>query len=334
VTGFSRNKVRMNAAGVTMAGRDGSKADMPPRRPDFFIVGAPKCGTTALCTYLRPHPDVFMPELKDVNFFCPDLNIHVETTNEPDYLSLFIPGIGKKRIGEASVWYLYSLHAAAAIKTFNPDARIIIMLRQPIDMLYALHSQRLYDGTETIADFETALECQSPRRSRYAGLLFSNPPVEPFSLNVGRYAEHVARYLDVFGFDKVKVIIFDDLKADTKSVYQSVLEFLELKREFTPPFDIVNANRHVHNRLLHRIVRRPSRVVRGVARILVPPRLRPVVAATILDRNSHPAPRVPLAVELRQRLTTELAADVMNLGRLLGRDLTHWLYAPAPSART
>ncbi len=300
-------------------------------RPDFFIVGAPKCGTTALCTYLRQHPDIFIPDLKDINFFCPDLNIHVLTATEPDYLSLFSSAVGKKRVGEASVWYLYSPQAAAAIKAFNPDSRIIIMLRQPVDMLYALHSQRIFNGTETITAFETALNQRSPRRSRYAGLLFSDPPSEPFNLNVGRYTQPVARYLDVFGTDRVKVIWYDDLSLDSACVYRDVLDYLNVTKELVPSLDIVNPNKHVHNMLLQRIVRQPSPVVRRIARMLVPGGLRPRVAATILGLNSHPAPRAPLPADLRRRLTAELAADIVDLGRLLGRDLTHWLSAEEPS---
>lgn len=305
---------------------------MPSPIPDFFIVGAPKCGTTALCTYLRQHPDVFLPDLKDINFFCPDLNIHMLTADEVDYLSLFSAAAGKKRVGEASVWYLYSPQAPAAIKAFNPHARIIIMLRQPIEMLHALHAQRLYDGTETITTFETALDEQSPRRSRYAGFLFSDPPIEPFRLDIGRYTEHVRRYIDVFGLDRVKIILYDDLKKDTELVYRGVLEHLDVTKEFSPPFEIINPNKRVHNMLLHRIVRRPSRTVRQIARVLVPPRFRPRVAATILGLNSHPAPRAPLPPDLRRRLTAELAPDIVDLGRLLGRDLSHWCYAPEARA--
>src|SRR6266545_5937438 len=128
------------------------------RRPDFFIVGAPKCGTTALNDYLKDHPEIFISARKELHFFGSDLVFRgPRRITEQEYLSFFAPARHEKRLGEASVWYLYSQQAAAEIKAFSPAARIIIMLRNPVDMMYSLHSQRLYNGRETISDFAKAL---------------------------------------------------------------------------------------------------------------------------------------------------------------------------------
>src|SRR3989339_415720 len=134
------------------------------RKPDFFIVGAPKSGTTAMCTYLKQHPEIFMPEKKESHFFGTDLNSPRFIRDKKIYLSLFSKAKDERRVGESSVWYLYSKKAASEIKEFSPSASIIIMLRNPVDMLYSQHSQFLYNGNEDIACFEEALNAEQDRR--------------------------------------------------------------------------------------------------------------------------------------------------------------------------
>ena len=133
------------------------------RKPDFFIVGAPKCGTTALCDYLNQHPQVYVSANKEPFYFGSDLPGHLDWTQQ-NYLALFEPA-GERTCGEASVWYLYSKSAAQEIRTFNPEARIIIMLRNPVEMAYAMHNQGLYNLTEDIEDFDEAVKA-TERRSQ------------------------------------------------------------------------------------------------------------------------------------------------------------------------
>src|SRR5687767_7533385 len=121
-------------------------------RPNFFIVGAPKCGTTSLYNYL-----------KEPHYFCTDFYKPSGLT-EDQYLELFAPAKSEKRIGEGSTWYIYSEEARKGIKAFDPDARIIIMLRDPVAMMYSLHAQRLWLARENIQDFEEALDAESDRK--------------------------------------------------------------------------------------------------------------------------------------------------------------------------
>src|SRR5581483_10240451 len=136
----------------------------PIRRPDFFIVGAPKSGTTALSEYLKPHPQIFIPDIKDVSFFGSDLYFTMPRITAEEYAAAFAAARDELRVGEASVWYLYSKCAAAEIKEYSPDASIIIMLRNPVDMLYAQHSEFLYNCNEDIPDFGAALEAEAERK--------------------------------------------------------------------------------------------------------------------------------------------------------------------------
>jgi hypothetical protein len=298
---------------------------MEPRIPDFFIVGAPKCGTTALCSYLAQHPDIFMPHLKEVQFFCSDLPVPPMVPNEQAYLSLFSEAKDEKRVGEASVWYLYSTKAAQAMHFFNPESSIIIMLRHPVDMLYALHSQRIYNGVESVTDFEQALSSAVHSGMMTNVLTISDPFAGPFGLDVGKYTQHVARYLDVFGAERVKIILYDDFVERSSDVYVDVLRFLGVDPDFGPSFEVVNANRHVRNVLLQRMVRTPSAPLRAVVRALLPRPLRQRAVEGIARLNSREAPRAQMSDDLRRKLTQQLAPDVIDLSRLIGRDLTHWL---------
>ena len=133
-------------------------------KPDFFIAGMPRSGTTSMYTYLKQHPDIFLSIYKEPNYFCKDLSqSDYNVRDEALYHSLFVHAAGKKRIGEGSVWYLTSTTAASEIKKFSPSAKIIVMLRNPVEMIYSLHSLYLRTGNEDTVDFEQALALQPDR---------------------------------------------------------------------------------------------------------------------------------------------------------------------------
>lgn len=294
------------------------------RRPDFFIVGAPKCGTTALWTWLRQHPEIFMPERKEPNFFCSDLEISRAIRDEDAYLALFAPARDEKRLGEASVWNLFSRRAAGAIRAFNEAASIIIMLRSPVEMLYSLHGQRFFSGYEADPDFATALE--RGRSSNGCALFEASGLLEaPFCRELGLYAEQVERYLETFGEERVQVIVYDDLQADPRGAYQATLRFLGVDPSFVPALSRVNAGVRVRMPFLHRLVRTPPRPIRFAARALVPRLTRQRLAARITAANSGTGVRPPLPAGLRRSLQDQFAPDVARLGALLGRDLGHWV---------
>ena len=106
-------------------------------KPNFLIVGAPKCGTTALWRYLNAHPDIFMSPRKDMHFFGSDLDFTKRSRFTQKEYEQFFEHATQKAIGEASVWYLYSQKAAQEIAAYRPDMKIIIMVRDPIQIMYA-----------------------------------------------------------------------------------------------------------------------------------------------------------------------------------------------------
>jgi hypothetical protein len=312
---------------------------IPNGGPDFFIVGAPKSGTSALDQYLREHPAIFMAP-KERHFFASDLSFRARRPSAAEYFSLFPPNGAFERRGDASVWYLYSGRAAEEIHAYNTRAKIIAMLRNPVDMLYSMHSQLLYTGGEDIADFGEALAAEGDRRE---GRRIPAGSGLPFSLayrQVARYSEQLKRYFGVFGRDQVHVILFDDFQADPPEAYRRVLKFLEIDSSFNPAFEVVNANKHVRSEIVRGVatsLKRPPRPLRRLGRTLirsrtardrvdrVRSRVTLAVTSAIERANTAVEPRAPMDPRLHATLRREFAPDILSLAELLGRNLDHWV---------
>ena len=161
-------------------------------KPNFFIVGAPKCGTTALYRYLRLHPNIYMPAKKEPHFFAQDLGSYPAIKTMDQYSALFAGAEPRHTgIGEASVYYLRSTVAIPNIRAFNPEARLIAMFRNPVEMVHSFHSQLLYWSEESVTDFEAAwrLAGSPPRGSRPA----RRDRGEGFSFSTRRWPGWAAR---------------------------------------------------------------------------------------------------------------------------------------------
>jgi hypothetical protein len=294
------------------------------RKPDFFIVGAPKCGTTAMQDYLSQHPEIFMPREKELHFFGSDLRFSHKRMDEKEYLGYFRNAMSEKRVGEASVWYLYSKLAAGEIKEFNPSSKIIIMLRNPVDVLYSLHSRFLYDGNEDIVDFREALQAEQDRKR---GLRIPKTVMVVDTLyykDTIRYTEQVRRYFDVFGRENVLIIIFEDFKNKTYEVYKETLSFLGVNQHFQPLFRIVNPNKRIRSEFLRNLLINPPQKLQSLAKILLPSGLRQTLVETLWTFSTVYEPRTAIDPKLRNRLREEFASDVKSLSILLGRDLVNW----------
>jgi hypothetical protein len=294
------------------------------KRPDFFIVGAFKAGTTSLYDYLGQHPQVFLPFHKEPMYFGADLDARYQKMSEQDYLHLFADARADQRVGEASPWYLYSTAAASEISAFSPSARIIVMLRNPVDVMYAQHSQLLFNQREDLADFGAALEAEGERRGGEripAGALRREALFYRHSV---RFAEQLRRYLDVFGRERVHIIVYDDLRDDTAGVVRGTFEFLGVDPTQAVDLGIHNPNRSARLGLVQRLIYRPPgplrRLMPWLRRFPLAHRVRDMVVAA----NSQPEDRAPMDPELRRRLTRELAPQVAELGQLIGRDLSAW----------
>jgi hypothetical protein len=295
------------------------------RRPDFFIVGAPKCGTTAMYSYLKQHPEVFMSEIKEPSFFGTDLHKNYPWfRTEVEYLACFAEAANEKRAGEASTCYFYSKRAAQEIREFNPCASIIIMLRNPVDMIRSFHSQQLYQGDEDIADFEAALEAEEKRKRGLCLPATAGTLEGLFYRELAKVAEHVQRYVDIFGCENVHIILFDDLKRDTAMVYRETLSFLGVTADFQSELPIVNPNKQARSQTAQKFLVHPPSIVRRFGCATMPRRLRQRLFVGLWRLNTRYGPRSAMTPELRRRLQGEFAPEVERLGKLLDRDLSYW----------
>jgi len=274
-------------------------------------------------TYLKQHPEIFMAK-KESHFFATDLNAPHFTKDKDKYLALFSKAGDEKRIGEASVMYLYSRQAASKIKEFCPRARIIIMLRNPVDMMYTLHRHNVYHGSENLIDFEVALNAEKERKK---GLRIPKNVrlVEGlFYRELAKYTQQVKRYLDVFGQENVFVVIYDEFKNNTPKVYKRTLQFLEVNDNFQPEFSIINPEKEIRIHSLHRFLK--NKKVQSLLDTVIscPIRLFFEKALTRLNTQHASDPQYSMDLNLRRRLQAEFAAEVESLSKLLGRDLTYW----------
>lgn len=214
-------------------------------KPNFFLVGAPRCATTAMCQYLDQHPAIYISKPKEPNFFDGDLlslkPLHRSYTLS-EYLDLFKAGEGLL-CGEGTVWYMLSKTAAREIYQFNPDAKILIMLRNPVDFLYSLHSHLVFYGYEDIQDFESALLAEPDRRQGKRIPPGCHPTELLLYSQLASFTEQIQRYLDVFDRSQIHLTIYDDFVKDTAGTYRKVLEFLGVDANFTTDFEIVNSNK-------------------------------------------------------------------------------------------
>jgi hypothetical protein len=301
-----------------------------PAHPNFFILGAPKCGTTALSEYLREHPRAFVSQPKEPHYFCEDFDYYYAPgrRSEEHYLRLFdAAGPEHLAVGEASVWYLYSADAARNIAAFDPAARAVVMVRNPVDLVPSLHSQLLYMLDEDEPDVARAWELQD---ARARGERLPPRVRVPEFLQYGeaaRLGAQLRRVHEHLPSEQVLVLVFDDLRADTGAVYRRVLDFLGLPDDGRADFPRVNENKVHRAGAVARFTQRPPAalvsVARGVKRVTGAERLG------VLDRvrrgNRQVTRRGEIDPELAAELRAHFADDVGELGELIGRDLGSWL---------
>ena len=333
------------AAGSTQAVADSaqavadppaSSANAPAVRmhvPDFFIVGHPKCGTTALYETLRRHPQIYMPNGKEPWFFAPEL--HVRTPPRPEgtpttleqYLALFADARLDQRVGEATALYLWSQTAASRIAEVQPDARIIAILREPASFLRSLHLQFVQTYVETEGDLRKALSLEDERRQGRSIPRHTYWPSALLYSEHVRYVEQLRRYYAVFRPENVLVLIYDDFRDENEACVRKVLRFLDV--DDSAPIDVPQANPTVRARSqqLHELVHAlsvgtgpGSRVIKETVKALTPRNLRRQALHTAQRRLIFSDPR-PADEELMHELRRRYKAEVVALGEYLERDL-------------
>ena len=296
-------------------------------KPNFFIVGAPKCGTTALSEYLRDHPNIYLSEPKEPHYFSFDFEQYRITKTRTEYLNLF-DGCDSKHlaIGEGSVFYLCSSIALSKIYEYDPQAKIIVMLRNPVEMIYSFHSQLVFTADESEKDFERAWRLQQTRRQ---GKQIPSQCREPAFLQyarMGKLGEQVERLLDIFPPEQIKIIFFEDFIKTTKNVYDEVIEFLSVPNDGRTNFVRINENKSHKLGAIGNFTAKPPALLTNVA--LKARDMLGIEELNILDRirslNTKVVARQPLSDELRAEMVAEFTPDIQKLAQLLNRDLSGW----------
>jgi hypothetical protein len=309
-------------------------------KPNFFIVGAPKCGTTALYEYLRRHPRIFMPKLKEPHFFATDLGGYPVVETEQEYAALFAEaGREHLKVGEASVYYLRSGVAASGIRAFDPGAKIIAMVRNPVDMAQSLHAQLLYVSDETVSDFEAAWRLQERRRQSLDVPTACRAPSLLQYEQLCRLGTQIQRLLSIFPPAQVKLIVFDDFIASPRRIYNEVIEFLDVPHDHRSEFPRINDNKRARIAWLKQFMRRPPPLLRtafrGLKHAAGAERLA-TLKSEIVKLNTLKEGRPPLSPAFRAELVEAFREEVFLLSRLLNRDLSQWagstVRRPAPLA--
>jgi hypothetical protein len=316
----------------------GARSATPPL-PDFFIVGHPKCGTTALYEMLRRHPQIHMPAGKEPWFFASEL--HVRTPPRPggtprtleQYRALFAAARPGQRVGEATALYLWSQTAAARIAAVQPAARIVAILREPASFLRSLHLQFVQSYVETENDLAAALALESERRrGRRIPSHTYWPDALLYSEHV-RYVEQLRRYREAFAPEQLLVLVYDDFRDDNEATVRRVLRFLDVDEQLAVEPTHANPTVRARSQRLHELVhavsvgRGPlSRAAKEVAKTLTPRGARRR-ALHATQRHIVFGPPPPPDERVMRELRRRFKGEVVALSEYLDRDLVSlWGY--------
>lgn len=295
-------------------------------KPNLFIIGAPKCGTTSISQYLKTHPDIFVPKVKEPHYFANDFNEFRTYRNLSHYLSLYKNVVDEKYLCDASVWYMYSEIAIKNISQFNPDARLIIILRNPLEMLPSLHQQLYYTLDEDIPDFKKAWNLQQQRKR---GMHIPNKCREVSFLQynaVVDYATQLERLFKYFHRQQIHIILFDHLRENPAKVYQDILDFLGLEDDSRTNFPKVNTRKTYKSKLISFITHRPPKILTVTAKILknILNTERLNIINKIASINEKKISKIELNVEFKRNIIKYLKPSIQRLEKILDEDLSSW----------
>lgn len=305
--------------------------------PDFVIAGAPKCGTTAIYKTLQRHPQLFLPSIKEPNYFAHELLDRRATETAAAYDLLFEKASISQLRGDGSVLYLSSTEAIPALIRRRPDVKVIVSVRDPVEMFISWHNQCLKSLNEEIGDPELAWRLQEARALGHRLPKLCHDPrtlayrtICSVGAQLLKLAEHVPE-------NQRLILVYDDIERQPRETYKRIIDFLGVADDQKLGF--LRENEYSRHRSLLR-----ARVARSVQthpllkRVRL--RLKPFLnrhgvylVERVFQSNLIAAPRAQLSEKFRQELRTEFSADVKIIESLVGRDLSHWRIGKLPVAK-
>jgi hypothetical protein len=309
--------------------------------PDFFIVGAPRCGTTFLTSVLIRHPAVFMCPIKEPHFFAfPDITIEdfrpalrkrIEqfdlihylkqnnrkavhrhyVTNRDHYLQLFDKALPGQLCGEASPSYLWAEGAAHRIRKENPQAKIIILLRNPVDRAISQYvTERRMGMTHRSLLDDIRYDLSFPIRKWGAS---------PLYVELGLYSCQVKRYLELFSHERVFIGIFDEMQAQPQEFLQKVADFLQL-----PPPELQVAHGNSNRGTLPRFDWFNTLRFHPLIKKTIQPLLHTHLKGILKRWFFTDVGNLPQSNRVRKLLLPIFESDIHKLEQLIGKDLSSW----------
>jgi sulfotransferase family protein len=289
--------------------------------PNFLIIGTMKSGTTALYYYLEQHPQIYMSPVKEPNFFCSGGQEGWESksvTRIQAYQHLFKDVSDEKAIGEASHCYLYEPQAVARIQQHLPDAKLVAILRNPVDRAYSHFLHMVRNGTEPLTDFVQALQEEETGA-------YQNRSTQDY-VGRGRYYGQLKRYFDTFDRKQLKIYLYEDLTNAPINTLQDTFRFLGVDDSFVPDVSLRrNVSGYPRHKTLDKFLSRPSSVKEAL-KVYLPARLRWRLSKAFDDLKTRNLKKPPaVQPEIRRQLVGVYREDILQVQELIQRDLSGWL---------
>ncbi len=312
---------------------------MESKKPNFFIIGAAKAGTTSLHQYLKKHPEIYFSPVKEPNYFSTDIKVahfsptyrkntfldveeyfrqpqltHLQLTfvrKAEHYKRLFKDVSQESAIGEASTSYLYSKEAAANIKAYRPDAKIIAVLRNPLKRAFSHYQMALRYG-HTHLEFEEAIKQDYSRAQKGWG-------ISELFIELGLYYEQLKRYYEVFPSSQIKVLLFDDLVDNPAAVLNECHQFLGVTKQPPASFDLYNQARIPKHKVINKLATKWG--LKNLLKTTLPQNLQEKLKSGFFSTSASRQ----LSNESLQFMESIYKEDIQKTSRLIGRELTFWL---------
>jgi len=280
--------------------------------PDFFIVGGARCGTTSLYAYLKQYPDIFLPERKEPHYYSsqstplPYWLLPLRSiTKKQDYLQLFENSKEGMIVGDASATYLMNLDVPKLIFEDNPNAKIIISLRNPIDRTYTAYLAQYRSGNEKSSFGESI-------RRDFSSI--TGEEIQRQSALNSDYYEYVNNYYHYFPKEQIKIIIFEEFIKNPKQTVKELLHFLNISTELNINYEQYNEFKFPKNKIAKSII--SNKFIVNISFALIPAKIRHYIFRRLVTRVK------PIMLEKDRKFLGKKYGDgVKKLELLLNRDL-------------
>lgn len=295
------------------------------QKPNFFIVGAAKSGTTSLAYYLGQHPDIYMSPLKEPFYFIPNAGY----SNYSEYMALFKKSGTAVAVGEASTGYLYCRRCPVLIHEFNPTAKIIIILRNPVNMAYSYWRYMRRAGNEN-KSFQEAISMQE-REKRRSSSMFKKTCSHWWGsflyIDRAMYYEQVQRYMDTFPKNQVKILIFEEFIREPIAACKDIFRFLEVKESFIPLLKVKNIGGEPRFEFIKKILLCKNYKIRSIVKAFLPVETRVRIKNGLLSLNTSASTSEKINdmdETTRKYLQEIFQKDILKLEELIRRPIPEW----------